>query len=124
MFGRTATEAFFPSTIAARARKAWLVAGIEPLTLREARHCAISYFIAAGLDWKQISTWAGHGDVRQTWNRYGHLVPGGEHEAARVYRATSRVRLSRKLSRTLPKRRMRQQSQAVRVPLPGFEAAR
>jgi len=22
----------------------------------EARHCAISYFIAAGLDWKQIST--------------------------------------------------------------------
>ncbi len=41
-------------------------------------HCAISYFIAAGLDWKQISTWAGHGDVRQTWNRYGHLVQGGE----------------------------------------------
>ncbi len=25
-------------------------------------------------DWKQISTWAAHGDVRQTWNRYGHLV--------------------------------------------------
>jgi hypothetical protein len=40
------------------------------------------YFIAAGLDWKQIPTWAGHGDVRQTWNRYGHLVPGGE-EATR-----------------------------------------
>jgi integrase len=55
---------------------------LEPITLHEARHCAISYFIAAGLDWKQISTWAGHGDVRQTWNRYGHLVPGGELEAA------------------------------------------
>jgi hypothetical protein len=41
-----------------------------------------AYFIAAGLDWKQISTWAGHSDVRQTWNRYGHLVPGGEGEAA------------------------------------------
>ena len=41
----------------------------------------ISYSIAAGLDWKQISTWAGHGDVRQTWNRYGHLVPGGEEQA-------------------------------------------
>ena len=36
---------------------------------------------ARGLDWKQISTWAGHGDVRQTWNRYGHLVPGGEEQA-------------------------------------------
>jgi integrase len=82
VFGRTATEAFYPSTIAARARKAWRAVGVEPLTLHEARHCAISYFIAAGLDWKQISTWAGHGDVRQTWNRYGHLVPGGEQEAA------------------------------------------
>jgi hypothetical protein len=49
----------------------------RPLT-----HCVISYFIAAGLDWKQISTWARHRDVRQIWNRYGHLVPGGE-EAAR-----------------------------------------
>jgi hypothetical protein len=56
--------------------------GLRPITPHEARHCAISYFIAAGLDWKQISTWAGHGDVRQTWNRYGHLVPGGEEAAA------------------------------------------
>ena len=81
VFGRTATEAFFASTIRARANKAWKQAGLEPLTPHEARHCAISYFIAAGLDWKQISTWAGHGDVRQTWNRYGHLVPGGEEQA-------------------------------------------
>jgi len=82
VFGRTKTEAFFASTIRARANKAWTQAGLEPITPHEARHCAISYFIAAGLDWKQISTWAGHGDVRQTWNRYGHLVPGGEQAAA------------------------------------------
>src|SRR5665213_3692262 len=82
IFGRTATEAFFASTIRARANKAWQAAGLEPITPHEARHCAISYFIAAGLDWKQISTRAGHGDVRQTWNRYGHLVPGGEQAAA------------------------------------------
>jgi Phage integrase family len=75
------TEAFFASTIRARANKAWEAAGLEPITPHETRHCAISYFIAAGLDWKQISTWAGHGDVRQTWNRYGHLVPGGEEQA-------------------------------------------
>ena len=81
VFGRTATEAFFASTIRARANKAWEAAGLEPITPHEARHCAISYFIAAGLDWKQISTWAGHGDVRRTWNRYGHLVPGGEEQA-------------------------------------------
>jgi integrase len=81
VFGRTKTDAFFASTIRARANKAWTQAGLEPITPHEARHCAISYFIAAGLDWKQISTWAGHGDVRQTWNRYGHLVPGGEEQA-------------------------------------------
>src|ERR1019366_7918571 len=82
VFGRTATEAFFASTIRTPANMAWERAGLEPITPHEARHCAISYFIAAGLDWKQISTWAGHGDVRQTWNRYGHLVPGGEQAAA------------------------------------------
>ena len=94
VFGRTATEAFFASTIRARANKAWKQAGLEPITPHEARHCAISYFIAAGLDWKQISTWAGHGDVRQTWNRYGHLVPGGED--------TARERLDAFLTPTQP----------------------
>ena len=81
VFGRTATEVFYASTIQAGANKAWKTAGLEPITPHEARHGAISYFIAAGLDWKQISTWAGHGDVRQTWNRYGHLMPGGEDQA-------------------------------------------
>jgi len=98
VFGRTETQPFYASTARARALKAWgwkqvEQAGkrrwikaredaLEPITPHEARHCAISYFIAAGMDWKQISTWAGHSDVRQTWNRYGHLVPGGEQAAA------------------------------------------
>jgi integrase len=82
VFGRTAEEPFFASTLRARANKAWEAAGLEPITPHEARHCAISFFIAAGMDWKQISTWAGHSDVRQTWNRYGHLLPGGHADAA------------------------------------------
>jgi hypothetical protein len=77
----TVTETFLLTTIRARAVKAWKQAGLGPLTRHEACRCAISYFIAAGLDWKQISTWAGHGDVRQTWNHCGHLVPGGEDQA-------------------------------------------
>jgi integrase len=48
VFGRTATEAFFASTIRCRANRAWQAAGLQPLTPHEARHCAISYFIAAG----------------------------------------------------------------------------
>jgi integrase len=81
VFGRTKPEAFFAPRIRVRVNKAREAAGLEPITPHEARHCAISCFIAAGLDWKQISTWAGDGDVRQTWNRYGHLVPGGEEQA-------------------------------------------
>jgi hypothetical protein len=42
LFGRTTTEAFYASTIRARANKAWEAAGLEPITPHEARHCAIS----------------------------------------------------------------------------------
>jgi integrase len=82
VFGRTAREPFFPSTVRARAVKAWRAVGVEPMTLHEARHCAISFFIASGLDLKQVSTWAGHSDIRVTLNRYGHVVPGSERQAA------------------------------------------
>ncbi len=40
VFGRTKNEAFFASTIRARANKAWKAAGLEPITPHEARHCA------------------------------------------------------------------------------------
>ena len=122
--GRTPTEAFFASTIRARANKAWEAAGMEPITPHEARHCAISYFIAADLDWKQISTRAGHGDVRQTWNRYGHLVPGGEQAAAERLEACLRPPAppsdcgARRQERENPR-----ELGGFEVPLPGFEAS-
>ena len=31
--------------------------------------------IAAGIDWKKITEFIGHGDVRTTHNRYGKVVP-------------------------------------------------
>jgi len=102
VFGRTAAEPFVRSTVRARALRAWgwrqvresqttggkttwLKAhddALDPLTPHEARHCAVSYMIAAGMNPKQISVYIGHGDVRQTWNRYGHLMPGDEQTAA------------------------------------------
>jgi integrase len=82
VFGRTESLPFVPTTIRARARKAWEAAGQRGLTPHEARHCAVSYFIACGMNPKQISVYVGHGDVRQTWNRYGHLMPGDEEHAA------------------------------------------
>ena len=81
--GRTAALPFVRSTIRSRARKAWATAGLAALTPHEARHCAASYLIAAGLNAKQLSVYIGHSDIRTTYNRYGHLMPGDEAEATR-----------------------------------------
>ncbi len=55
---------------------------LDPLTPHEGRHCAASYLIVAGLNPKQLSVYIGHSDIRTTYNRYGHLMPGGEGQAA------------------------------------------
>ncbi len=80
--GRTSTDPFYPSTIRARALKAWTAADLEPVTPHEARHCAASYMIACGLDWKKISEFLGHTDVRTTFNRYGKVVDEDLSDAA------------------------------------------
>ena len=122
VFGGSATEVFYASTILARANKAWKEAGLEPITPHEARHCAISYFIAARLDWKQISTWAGPGDVRQTWNRYGHLVPGGEDTAQeRLDAFLTPDQLSPNVAHDPKNEETRINTGVFKVPLPGFE---
>lgn len=82
VFGREAGAVFVPTTVRSRAHRAWVAAGLEPLTLHEARHCCASYFIAAGMNLKEISVWIGHSTVGQTIDRYGHLIPGGEAEAS------------------------------------------
>jgi integrase len=100
--GRTPVDPFYPSTIRSRALTAWgwkqvceRVVGVtksgrprikktwvkasedalDPLSPHEARHCAASYMIAAGMDWKKITEFIGHSDVRTTYNRYGKVVP-------------------------------------------------
>ena len=54
---------------------------LRPIKLHEARHCAASYLIAAGLNPKQLSIYIGHSDIRTTYNRYGHLMPADEAQA-------------------------------------------
>ena len=93
--GRTPADPFVPSTIRSGALKAWgwkqvpnpnagppqtiwikaRADALEPLTPHEARHCAASYMIAAGMDWKKITEFIGHSDVRTIYNRYGKVVP-------------------------------------------------
>ena len=40
--------------------------------------------IAAGVNAKALATYMGHATVTITFDRYGHLMPGNELEAARM----------------------------------------
>jgi integrase len=55
---------------------------LVPITLHEARHTVASLMIAAGVNAKALSTYMGHSSVTITYDRYGHLMPGNENEAA------------------------------------------
>ena len=82
IFGRTETAPFDPRTLAVRAEKAWTAAKLTPIGLHELRHSCASFFIAAGVNAKALSTFLGHSSISITLDRYGHLMPGSEDEAA------------------------------------------
>ncbi len=82
VFGRTAETPVQLTTIYGRAERAWREAGLEPIGLHECRHTCASYFIAAGVNAKTLSTFLGHASITVTLDRYGHLFPGSEAEAA------------------------------------------
>jgi integrase len=92
IFGRTSETPFNPSSIALRSEAAWKKANgeraekelalLQPITLHECRHTYASLMIAAGVNAKTLSTYMGHSSVTITFDRYGHLMPGNEAEAA------------------------------------------
>jgi integrase len=99
VFGRSDGKAFDGPTVDARAKAAWHRAGLEPITLHEARHTFASLMIAAGVNAKALASYMGHTSVTITLDRYGHLMPGNEAEAAALLdgflaRANTRARLA------------------------------
>jgi integrase len=81
-FGRSADVPFNEHAISNRAKKAWRAAELQGLTLHECRHTYASLMIAAGVNAKALSIYMGHSSVTITLDRYGHLFPGNEAEAA------------------------------------------
>jgi integrase len=99
VFGRSDGKAFDGPTVYARAKTAWSRAGLELITLHEARHTFASLMIAAGVNAKALATYMGHASVTITYDRYGHLMPGNESEAAALLdaylaRADTQARLA------------------------------
>ena len=99
MFGRSPVSPFQPTRITDRARKAWEAAKLDRIVLHEARHTFASLMIAAGVNTKALSTYMGHANISITLDRYGHLMPGNEDEAAGLLdaylvRANTQARLA------------------------------
>jgi integrase len=74
-------------------------AGFEPIALHECRHTFASLMIDAGVNAKALSTYMGHSSITITLDRYGHLFPGNEDEAAELLdayleRADTKARLA------------------------------
>ena len=92
VFGRDSEYPFTSSNVWRRAHTAWErmnakwreneLEPIDPITLHEARHTFASLMIAAGVNAKALSTYMGHSSITITYDRYGHLMPGNEEEAA------------------------------------------
>jgi hypothetical protein len=81
-FGRTPDEAFEPSTLADRARKAWQEADLPSITLHEARHTHASLMAAAGVPLEDVADYMGHSTVEVTRTLYRHRYPDSRRRAA------------------------------------------
>ena len=65
-----------------RVKAVWKQAKLVPIGLHECRHTYAAFMIAAGVNAKALSTYMGHSSITVTLDRYGHLMPGNEREAA------------------------------------------
>lgn len=81
VFGSGETP-FSSSSIVVRATRVWKASKLDPIGLHECRHTFASLMIAAGVNAKALSTFMGHANIAITMDRYGHLMPGAEDEAA------------------------------------------
>lgn len=84
VFGASASTPYNCDRLVARARAAWKAAGLEPIGLHEARHAYASLMIAAGVNAKALASYLGHASITITLDRYGHLLPGNEEQAAEL----------------------------------------
>jgi integrase len=77
----------FSEAVLHRARASWKRAQLDPIGLHECRHTYAAFMIAAGVNAKALSTYMGHSSITVALDRYGHLMPGSEAQAAAMLSA-------------------------------------
>src|SRR5271155_3578606 len=63
-------------------RRAVLAAGLNPLRPHDLKHTGVALLALAGVDPSEIARRAGHSSVAFTYDRYGHLFPEIDRQAA------------------------------------------
>ena len=70
-----------------RSRQAWISAGLDLVTLHEARHACITIWAQAIANPKRVQALAGHASITMTLDRYGkHMNLGADETTAEVTR--------------------------------------
>ena len=87
VFGSGAQKPLDANALMRRGHVAWRKAGLSPIGLHECRHTYAALMIAAGVNAKALSAYMGHSSITVTLDRYGHLMPGHEDEAATMLAA-------------------------------------
>jgi integrase len=100
-FGTAPGRPFTATPLAQRADQAWKDAGLPRITLHECRHTYAAFAIAAGVNAKALCDYMGHSSIKVTYDKYGHLMPGNEQEAAGLLDAyLSRATVAQTVART------------------------
>jgi integrase len=97
-FSENGDRVFDDRKVALQAYACWRKHKLEPITLHECRHTFASLMIRAGVNVKALATYMGHSSITITLDRYGHLLPGNENEAAELLDAYLDTRQSRALA--------------------------
>jgi integrase len=87
VFASERGDAIDTNALVRRARTAWQRGELTPIGLHECRHTYAAFMIAAGVNAKALSAYMGHSSITVTLDRYGHLMPGHEDEAAAMLAA-------------------------------------
>jgi integrase len=82
IFSENGERVFDDRKVALQAQACWQKHKLEPITLHECRHTLASLMIRAGVNVKALASYMGHASITITLDRYGHLLPGNESEAA------------------------------------------
>lgn len=82
VFAREDGSPFHPERLSQLFERHVKSLGLPRIRLHDLRHTHVSIALASGVPPKVVSEWVGHASVAFTLDRYGHVMPGQQEQAA------------------------------------------